>query len=627
MIFSIILIIFLGVIAFFHFIQGFFSAMLSAIFVVIAAVFAFSYHESVVERLLGGRMADDAHAMALLVLFGVIYLALRIIFDNAVPGNVRLPVGIDKAGAAVMGIIAGIFATGILAIAAQELPFGATIAGYSRYDVNSERGVVVRMNNGRDTDSKVWDALTADKPGEWGDQHGLLIPVDDIVVGTVRKLSASDGALESGRPLAAMHPDFLQELYGQRAGSEIGAARVAMNLPAQHLESLKVLGLFTVPSNIPEKDAEYAKIRAGGALKDIVRPSNSQEFLVVRAMFGKAAADPDGFVRFGPGAARLVVPKRGEEGEFIDLYPVGTLDSDLSRLWLNKPDDFLYVNTKESDKGADLVYIVDKGVFDKGAPEGAFLEFKRMARVDLSGERIKGRPSRDENIDVMRKPMVIDPNWAPGQPFPQSSPPPPPPPPQQPAPGAQSTAQPAPAAAKPSFQYTSATVSADLPVPITAPAGATGFTQVPGGTASLKEGKADSLDVTSSKAAQTQATTIAQALVPAGQVMVKVDGSAAPTATSPWQCVTEADQIELVDSTGKHYQPFGVYATYGAGRVDKFVMQYVSKRSISGVTQPQDAAGGPKDVTFMFLVPQGTTINELDDHQQKIQQLSLTANK
>jgi hypothetical protein len=224
----------------------------------------------------------------------------------------------------------------------------------------------------------------------------------------------------------------------------------------------------------------------------------------------------------------------------------------------------------------------------------------------------------------MRKPILVDPNWAPGQ---QPVQPPTPPAPQpQPSQGDQPQSAPA-AAVKPSFQYVSATVSADLPVPITAPAGATGFTQVPGGTASLKDGKADSLDVTSAKAAQTQATTIAQAFVPDGQVMVKLNGNAAPTATSPWQCVTEADQIELVDSTGKHYQPFGVYANYGAGRADKFIMQYLSKRAISGVSQPQDAVGGPKDVTFMFLVPQGSTINELDDHQQKIQQLSLTANK
>jgi hypothetical protein len=109
--------------------------------------------------------------------------------------------------------------------------------------------------------------------------------------------------------------------------------------------------------------------------------------------------------------------------------------------------------------------------------------------------------------------------------------------------------------------------------------------------------------------------------------MVKVSGSPAPGAASPWQCVTECDQIELVDSTGKKYQPSGVYATYTGGAASKFIMQYISKRPLSGVAQPPDASGGPKDVVLMFIVPQGVTLNELDDHQQKIQQLSLTANK
>jgi hypothetical protein len=231
-------------------------------------------------------------------------------------------------------------------------------------------------------------------------------------------------------------------------------------------------------------------------------------------------------------------------------------------------------------------------------------------------------PPRDENIDLLRKPRALDPNWDPNQQFNQPVPAPQPQPSQ-----AQPQAAPA-AAAKPSFQYVGATVSADLPFPITAPAGATGFTQVPGGTATLKDGKADALEVNSARAAQTQGTTIVQAFVPDGQVMIRVDGSPGGTAASPWQCVTEADQIQLVDSTGKHYQPYGIYATYGSGTTEKFIMQYISKRALSGVAQPPDANGVfPRVVSLMFLVPQGSTINELDDHQEKLQQLSVTANK
>lgn len=618
MIFATVIILLVGVIAFFHFIQGFFSATLSAIFVVIAAVFAFAWHETIVESLLGGKIADEAHALILLALFAVIYLVLRTIFDNLVPGNVRLPVTVDKAGAAVMGIVAGLFAAGVLAVAAQEMPFGPNVAGYARYDVGNHPAVFTDLN-GRGQDSMVWDGLTTDKPGDWGTQHSLLIPVDDLLIGTVQKLSSAGGSLDDGRPLDAIHPDYLQELFGQRAGIEIGGTRVATDLAKQRLEAVKLVGLYTIPRNIPEKDPEYPKVRSRGALKPDVTPNNGQEFLVVRVMFNKSAADADGIVRFGLGACRLVVPQRGGDEEWTDVYPVGTLGAKEHTLYLNKLDDYLYVNVKDADRGADLVFIVDKGTFDKGAPQGSFIEVKRLARMSLAGMQPKGEPQPDPNVGVMRKPLALDPKWNPLEERLREE--------RERSAQQQASAQPAAPEVKASFQYAMAAVSSELPVPITAPAGATGFTQVPGGTAALKGGKADAVEVTSAAAAQTQGQSISQAYVPAGKVMVKVSGSPAAGASSPWQCVTDANQIELVDSTGKKYQPYGVYASYSGGAAQKFLLQYVTKDTLSGVAQPPDASGGPTQVVLMYLVPQGTTLNELDDHQQKIQQLSLTANK
>ena len=49
MIFSILIILFIGIIAFFHFVQGFFSATISAMICVLAAVLAVSYDETVCQ--------------------------------------------------------------------------------------------------------------------------------------------------------------------------------------------------------------------------------------------------------------------------------------------------------------------------------------------------------------------------------------------------------------------------------------------------------------------------------------------------------------------------------------------------------------------------------------------------
>src|SRR3954471_3928244 len=104
MIFSVVLIILVLAVAFFHYTQGMFSAAISAILAVFAAVLAVSLHEWVVEHLLKGAMADTAHGMMLLVLFAVIYLIPRILFDKLVPGNVRVPAIVDKVGGAALGL-------------------------------------------------------------------------------------------------------------------------------------------------------------------------------------------------------------------------------------------------------------------------------------------------------------------------------------------------------------------------------------------------------------------------------------------------------------------------------------------------------------------------------------------
>src|SRR5688500_7244069 len=107
MIFSIIIIAAVGAVAFFHYIQGFFSAALSAVFAIIASVVALSYYEMIVERLLGTALGEWGPALVLLVLFALTYLILRVIFDKLIPGQVRLPAVVDRIGGGVMGLVAG----------------------------------------------------------------------------------------------------------------------------------------------------------------------------------------------------------------------------------------------------------------------------------------------------------------------------------------------------------------------------------------------------------------------------------------------------------------------------------------------------------------------------------------
>src|SRR4051812_12003721 len=166
MILSLIILILIGVVAYFHYVQGLFGATISAIIAVIAACMAVSYHETLVDMLLKGKMADQANAMMLCAIFAGVYIILRVIFDKAVPGNLRFPSIVDAIGGGVMGLIAGIFATGVFALAAQSLPFGPSVAGHSRYALKGTQSVVVPTDR-NSQDVPMYDELASDtfEPG------------------------------------------------------------------------------------------------------------------------------------------------------------------------------------------------------------------------------------------------------------------------------------------------------------------------------------------------------------------------------------------------------------------------------------------------------------------------------
>src|SRR5687768_6317531 len=96
MILAIILVIFAGLIAYVHWIQGALSGFISAVLAVISASVALAYYEPMANAMSGGKFGDQAHAVCLIAIFALTYIILRVLFDKFVPGNVRLPSTADK---------------------------------------------------------------------------------------------------------------------------------------------------------------------------------------------------------------------------------------------------------------------------------------------------------------------------------------------------------------------------------------------------------------------------------------------------------------------------------------------------------------------------------------------------
>jgi hypothetical protein len=411
MLFSIIIILLVLAIAYFHYAQGLFGATLSAIIAVIAATLAVSYHETLESLLSNGGFADSARAITLVALFAAIYLVLRLIFDAAIPGNIRLPVTLDRVGGAIMGLIAGIFAAGVVAVAAQTMPFGPSIAGYSLYQLQDERSVTLPgARGGQWQDAVVHDELKSDRFNP-NDRSGMILPVDSMLLGTVAHLS-DGGSLAGKNNYTAIHPDYLTELFGQRIGLQPAARHTAVNGKAG--EQVKVVGVYQVDHPLPQINAEFKSVRTLKGTDKPLTTTPGQMILVVRIVFNQNASGTDKLVRFSPGSIHLVANGK-------DYYPVGTLEKG-TELYANKPDDFLFIDVSDKDRGADVVFVVDAAdvkATASAAPgeatavatvsDGTFISVKRAARIDLSGKKIQpaagltNTTGKDYEIQVMRK--------------------------------------------------------------------------------------------------------------------------------------------------------------------------------------------------------------------------------
>ncbi len=408
MIFSLIILALVGAIAFFHYVQGMFSATLSAIIAVVAAVLAVSYAEPLVAQFFENKLVDYAYAIVLVSLFAVIYIVLRLVFDAAVPGNIRLPVIMDKVGAGAMGVIAGIFATGVFALAAESLPFGMSFGMYSLYEIRDSRGTVPIQTSGRTQrrDAEVGDELAVATLEETDKRGATWIPSADLLVGLTRHLS-DGGSLAGSSTLDSINPDPLQAFYGQRLGQTLGEPRVLTP------EYVSVKEIFS-----PEAGSELKQYSSEiGVFDRKEKPERSagsgKRFVIVRVEIDSRAAGAGGLFRFSTGSVYLVAGEgQGADREWKSYYPVGTLDKG-SILFASHPEDPLYLKPSEGNM-IDFVFAVDTGAALTKATEGkaanmregTFIVVKRN-RIDLAGKTVKPGITPEPQVKVLRKEAVM----------------------------------------------------------------------------------------------------------------------------------------------------------------------------------------------------------------------------
>ena len=597
MIFSIIVILLVGVIGYFYFVQGFFTAAFSAVAATLAGVLALSYYEPLTAKLFQNKFVDSGNAVALIGIFAISFIVLRVLFDKLIPGNIRLQSTVDRAGGAVMGLVVGIFAIGIFSIAAQSMPFGPSIMGQTRYKTMESRSVVVPGNGqGQGADESVSDELVSEK-FEPNDHQTLLLPVDDWVVGFVSYLS-NGGSLAGDNTLASVHPALLDEMFGQRIGIQPGVNHVIVDSPTR--QSVSVLLAYLLPE-VNEADAEIKALRTGvlRSLKPELKSEGGNAILVIRIMCTPNAADTDQLVRFSTGAVRLVV-------NGTNYTPIGSLDA-TGTLLLNKPDDALIVSVKDGNAGADMVFYVPSAEVLQGSAAskkgasglpsftpGSFLEIKREARIDLSDVKFTPPQAPDKTLNVVRKKGI------------PAAPPKP----------SASIVEPQPTAATdPIFEMDRCEMSAKLfnPVAVGLFDGTSADVTFASGSAHVQNHEFTRCNITPSvplKAVGDGDNSIETLAVPSGMRMVQIIGTPPARTDDPWMWSANLNTFTLIDSTGGSHKPAGAFAKVFKSQQPMMMGVYESTGLPIAITRVADAR--PTDVWLMFLTPQNAGVRELD---------------
>lgn len=589
MLFAFILIVLVAVVTYFHYIQGMFSATLSAICAVFAAVIAFGFHEVLVDMLLAGRAADYAHALMLVALFAAVYTVLRLAFDGFIPGNIHLPLYLDRIGAAAMGLVAALFCTGVFAVAAQLLPFGPSIGGYARQNIAGARQVTVALP-GQASREEIYvnDELTDDAidPSR---EKGLLLPVDDLLVGLVGKLS-DNGSLAGSAALHDVHPDYLLQLFGQRLGIQAGAKRVAYNSAAG--QQVGVDGVFRLREAV-QTQGEMKQLKDLNLPPTIKAAGDEELLLVVRTSIdtGNAGDNSDRKVRLSLASVRLNAVDAS--GRHKNYWPIGTLE-DGNTLFVSRPDDFLIM--PPAKQKVDLVFKVpaadvlqDPGALRGGQAQiaaGSFIEVKRMGRVDLGGKTVGAPPPPSPQVGLQWKKPVLE---------------------QRPA----GRAGPAAAVADAPLELRGDPRVVDtLFTPINVGTGDrdNNSVQFGGGTASLANRQFKGFNIDGSLSITRMAAgeyTVQQLAPPAGQKVVQLLG--VPKRDQPWQWA-DVSKFSLEDSAGQSHRPIGAWAKVVVGTAQHFLGAYDAEKGVGDVPQID---GRPTEVTLAFGVPPGVSVAAL----------------
>ncbi|MCB9850363.1 MAG: CvpA family protein [Phycisphaerales bacterium] len=285
MIFSLLILAFLGAVAYFQAIQGATSAIITAVLTVLCVALSFGTYEAVAEVTLLSVTPDFARPICFMAMFLVPLFVLRIIMDMLVSRANMIPHLLDRVVAAAVGLCTAFLMTGMLAIGLQMLPWPSLI-GFSRFD--------------------------AKNPSE---QHELFLRPDRAAASF--GIALTNGVFGGGDEFHKVHPDLVTDLGWVQAG----LAGVRRTAPADSITCEAAGEIQYVYDGVAGRGSDPNKYTP-------VEPKSGNHYLRVLLKVNGSAddlGDADKKLRFAPATVRLVGERDGKP-EIYCAIAVPSLD-------------------------------------------------------------------------------------------------------------------------------------------------------------------------------------------------------------------------------------------------------------------------------------------------------------
>ena len=287
---NILIILFLLAMVYWWALQGFFSAFLHLVLVVLAATFTLAFWETLAFT---GMQWQPGYAWGLWLLgpFVLILIVLRVLSDKLVKKNVQLPNLISNLLGGICGAASGVLTAGLTIIGLGFLPLGADLGGVRPLAVSAGGGV-------EQTGSDLW------------------LPVDRWTNSFLTSLGA--GSFSTATPLGEYQPQLAHQAALFRMRYDENASVVAV--PG----SVEVSSVVTAPAPVEGVDPEVAEDLGPAA------ESPANQIVVVETNWYKAPGtyDPDSALRVPPTQIRLATQPQGRGDEVTLHAPVAFIHQD-----------------------------------------------------------------------------------------------------------------------------------------------------------------------------------------------------------------------------------------------------------------------------------------------------------